>query len=43
MGGMAAQDYSLAPLEEDCNLLRTVLDDVLAIECGEELLSKVQP
>mmetsp|Transcript_15331 Transcript_15331/g.38379 ORF Transcript_15331/g.38379 Transcript_15331/m.38379 type:complete len:1041 (+) Transcript_15331:121-3243(+) len=37
-----AEDYSVAPLEEDCNLLKTVLDDVLAIECGEELLAKLK-
>lgn len=35
------QDYPLAPLEEDCTLLRTVLDEILEIECGEEITTKV--
>ena len=36
------QDYPLAPLEEDCALLKTVLDDIIHIECGEEMLTKVR-
>ena len=36
------QDYPLAPLEDDCKLLRNLLDDCLRIEVGENLFSKVR-
>ena len=35
------QDYPLAPLEDDCKLLRNLLDDCLRIEVGENLFVKV--
>jgi hypothetical protein len=34
------QDYTLAPLEDDCKLLGSMLDDCLRNEVGEELYSK---
>lgn len=37
-----AEDYSLAPLEDDCRLLGTLLDDTLKIDAGEELTAKIE-
>lgn len=34
--------YSLAPLEDDCKLLGTLLDDCLKEEVGEELFKKLE-
>ncbi|EIE23489.1 putative phosphoenolpyruvate carboxylase [Coccomyxa subellipsoidea C-169] len=34
------QEYPLAPLEEDCKLLGSLLDDCLRIEVGDHLFSK---
>ena len=35
------QDYPLAPLEDNCKLLGSLLDDCLRIEVGDELFEKV--
>lgn len=35
------QDYTLAPLEDDCKLLGSMLDECLRSEVGEELYQKV--
>ena len=32
----------MAPLEDDCKLLRNLLDDCLRIEVGENLFNKVR-
>lgn len=37
-----AADYPLAPLEDDCKLLGSLLDDCLKIEVGDELFQKVE-
>jgi phosphoenolpyruvate carboxylase len=37
-----AEDYSLAPLIDDCNLLGSLLDDCLKSEVGIELFNKVE-
>jgi phosphoenolpyruvate carboxylase len=36
-----AEDYSLASLTDDCNLLGSLLDDCLKSEVGVELFNKV--
>ncbi len=36
------EDYSLAPLEDDCKLLGGLLDEALKTEVGEELFLKVR-
>ncbi|KAL4519094.1 hypothetical protein Ndes2526A_g00199 [Nannochloris sp. 'desiccata'] len=36
----AAEDYPLQPLEDDCNLLGTLLDKCLEIEIGADLFKK---
>lgn len=35
------QEYPLAPLEDDCKLLGSLLDDCLRIEVGDDLFAKV--
>lgn len=35
-------DYDLRPLEDDCNLLGSLLDDCLRVEVGENLFKKVR-
>ncbi|MEW5303367.1 MAG: hypothetical protein WDW36_006068 [Sanguina aurantia] len=35
-------DYDLRPLEDDCSLLGSLLDDCLRVEVGENLFKKVQ-
>ncbi|KAK9905656.1 hypothetical protein WJX75_003995 [Coccomyxa subellipsoidea] len=37
-----AVEYPLAPLEEDCKLLGSLLDDCLRIEVGDHLFSKLE-
>ncbi|GMH36089.1 hypothetical protein BSKO_03957 [Bryopsis sp. KO-2023] len=37
-----AQEYPLAPLEDDCKLLGSLLDDCLRLEIGEEDFQKVE-
>ena len=37
---LVAQDVILEPLEDDCRLLQSLLDGVLRIEIGPELLQK---
>jgi len=37
-----AEDYPMAPLEDDCRLLKSLLDDCLRIETGEEFFNKVE-
>lgn len=37
-----AEDYPMAPLEDDCRLLKSLLDDCLRIETGEEFFQKVE-
>lgn len=37
------QEYPLAPLEDDCKLLGSLLDDCLRIEVGDHLFSKASP
>eukprot|EP00879_Flechtneria_rotunda_P030721 GHRR01033393.1.p1 GENE.GHRR01033393.1~~GHRR01033393.1.p1 ORF type:complete len:182 (+),score=34.92 GHRR01033393.1:705-1250(+) len=37
-----AEDYSLAPLIDDCSLLGSLLDDCLKSEVGTELFHKVE-
>jgi len=37
-----AEDYSLAPLIDDCTLLGNILDDCLRSEVGPELFNKVE-
>ena len=39
--GALVQDVILEPLEDDCRLLQSLLDDCLRIEIGPELLQKV--
>lgn len=36
------EEYSLAPLIDDCKLLGSLLDDALKTEVGEELFGKVR-
>lgn len=36
------EDYSLAPLQDDCALLGALLDDCLRSEVGAELFNKVE-
>mmetsp|Transcript_31601 Transcript_31601/g.100786 ORF Transcript_31601/g.100786 Transcript_31601/m.100786 type:complete len:110 (-) Transcript_31601:524-853(-) len=36
-----AEEYPLAPLEDDCRLLKSLLDDSLRIEVGEGLMGKL--
>ena len=38
---LANDEYSLAPLVDDCNLLGRLLDDCLKSEVGNELFDKV--
>lgn len=35
-------EYSLAPLEDDCKLLGSLLDDCLKEEVGDELFKKLE-
>eukprot|EP00191_Tetraselmis_sp_GSL018_P008436 CAMPEP_0177617302 /NCGR_PEP_ID=MMETSP0419_2-20121207/24781_1 /TAXON_ID=582737 /ORGANISM="Tetraselmis sp., Strain GSL018" /LENGTH=105 /DNA_ID=CAMNT_0019115747 /DNA_START=204 /DNA_END=518 /DNA_ORIENTATION=+ len=37
-----AEDYPLAPLEDDCRLLKSLLDDCLRIEVSDEFFQKLE-
>lgn len=39
---VTAEELDMAPLEDDCKLLQSLLDECLRLELGEELFSKIE-